>query len=75
MSQWEGTFGESTYGRRWVFVWVFPDCLATLRLRPKLNLKAQWPDLQWALRAPNRPLSPHSFAHLARSGFERPFDK
>ena len=26
-----GDLGESTYGRRWVFVWVFPDCHTALR--------------------------------------------
>ena len=70
-----GGLGEFTSGKRWAFVGVFPDIQKALRSRPKLSLKAQWPDLRWGWRPHNRPLSLHSFAHLARSGLERPFDK
>ena len=51
--QWEGTFGESTYGRRWASPKLcLSQCFRKLHLaslqRPLVSLKAQWPDLQWA---------------------------
>ena len=61
-------------GRRWG-LFRFRNLLFAALHGPKLSLKAQWPDLRWGWRPDNRPLSPHSFAHLARSGLERPFDK
>ena len=51
--QWEGTFGESTYGRRWAspklcLSQCFRDPHFASLQRPPRSLKAQWPDLQWA---------------------------
>ena len=51
--QWEGTFGESTYGRRWASPKLcLSQCFRDLHFaslqRPLVSLKAQWPDLQWA---------------------------
>ena len=50
--QWEGTFGESTYGRRWAspklcLSQCFRD-LQSLRSTAPSEPEAQWPDLQWA---------------------------
>ena len=77
--QWEGTFGESTYGRRWA--------------SPKLCLSQYFRELHVASltasseperlsgrissgpAAPNRPLSLRCCAHLSRSGRKGSFGK
>ena len=74
-----GDLGESTYGRRWVseavLVTVSSGSKIRFAPRPKQSLKAQWPDLQWGYRPPNRPLSLCGFADLAYSGLDRSFEQ
>ena len=63
--QWEGTFGESTYGRRWAspklcLSQCFRDQHFASLQRPLVSLKAQWPDLQWGMRPQNPATEPWS---------------
>ena len=58
--QWEGTFGESTYGRRWASPKLcLSQCFRKLHFaslqRPLVSLKAQWPDLKGFAPMPPAP--------------------
>ena len=74
--QWEGTFGESTYGRRWacstepVSV-LFTSLRSTAYVEP-VRLSGR---ISSGPAAPNRPLSLRCCAHLSRRGRKGSFGK
>ena len=74
--QWEGTFGEFTYGKRWVLSSGFPDDLHRASLNGQLvSLEGSVAGSPVGLRPYNRPPSLWCFVHLACSGLERSFGK
>ena len=77
--QWEGTFGESTYGRRWAspklcLSQCFRD-LHSLRSTASSEPERLSGRISSGPAAPNRPLSLRCCAHLSRSGRKRSFGK
>ena len=77
--QWEGTFGESTYGRRW----ASPKLCLSQCFRDTHSLRSTASSEPERLSgrissgpaAPNRPLSLRCCAHLSRSGRKGSFGK
>ena len=77
--QWEGTFGESTYGRRWASPKLcLSQCFRKLQVA-SLTAPSEPERLSGRISsgpaAPNRPLSLRCCAHLSRSGRKGSFGK